>query len=65
MLVGTLKRVEGDPKPKAAATATTSASATASEAGGLGVAAYILIIVGGAAAYLAYNYLQGQQSKSS
>ncbi|QIX02137.1 hypothetical protein AMS68_007654 [Peltaster fructicola] len=65
MYVAKLKRQEGDPAPRATATATTSSSGTASESGGLGVAAYVLIIAGGALAYFAYSYMQTQQSQKA
>ncbi|KAK2761700.1 hypothetical protein FQN54_001528 [Arachnomyces sp. PD_36] len=59
LLVGKLKRVPGDPAPKVA---DPSASANqASPSGGstsLGVGLYTVVLLGGAAAYFAYNYLQ-------
>ncbi|KAF2860609.1 cytochrome b5 [Piedraia hortae CBS 480.64] len=63
MLVGELKRQPGDPSPK-----THSATATAKpppSAGGLGIGLYAFLILGGAAAYFAYQFLQGQQSNKS
>lgn len=63
--IAKLKRKDGDPAPRATASATTHSSATASESGGLGIAAYVLIIVGGALAYLAYQYTQTQQTQKA
>ena len=54
---------EGDPAPKATASTTTS-TAPKTEAGGMGVGVYALILVGGALAFFAYQYLQGAQNKS-
>ncbi|TVY85327.1 putative cytochrome b5 [Lachnellula suecica] len=60
LLVGTLKRSEADPKPKVAPiTATTS---TTQSSGGLGVSIYAIMIIGGAAAFAGYKYLQSQDA---
>ncbi|GAB7354004.1 hypothetical protein MBLNU459_g4595t1 [Dothideomycetes sp. NU459] len=56
LLVGTLKRQPGDPSPKHSAGPTSTS--TKSDAAGMGVGVYALVLVGGALAYLAYNYLQ-------
>jgi len=59
--VGDLKREPGDPKPRVAAPNSGSAGAnTSSNSGGLGVGLYALVILGGAAAFGAYKYLQGE-----
>ncbi|KAL2012290.1 hypothetical protein VTN00DRAFT_5008 [Thermoascus crustaceus] len=57
--VGTLKRQPGDPAPKAQAS--TSSSQSTSQSGGstgLGIGLYAALLVGGALAYGAYQYLQ-------
>ncbi|KAF7928141.1 uncharacterized protein EAE97_009939 [Botrytis byssoidea] len=60
LLVGTLKRMPGDPAPKAqAATAYTSSSQGES---GMGVGLYAIILIGGLAAFGAYKYMLAQQS---
>jgi hypothetical protein len=52
----------GDPEPKAQATANASSSSSSSSSG-FGVGLYAVILVGGAIAYGAYNYLQAQQTQ--
>ena len=52
----------GDPAPRAKATPSSSASSPSSSAG-FGVGLYAVILIGGAIAYGAYNYLQAQQQK--
>jgi hypothetical protein len=49
---------EGDPKPKSYAQPTTSAST--SDGAGVGVGLYAIVLLGGALAFGAYKYLQGQ-----
>ncbi|TVY19048.1 putative cytochrome b5 [Lachnellula arida] len=61
LLVGTLKRQPGDPKPKAPTTTTTSSTQAGT---GLGLGLYAIILVGGAAAFGAYKYIESQQSKA-
>ncbi|KKK21614.1 hypothetical protein P175DRAFT_0427176 [Aspergillus ochraceoroseus IBT 24754] len=56
LLVGTLKRLPGDPAP-AANTQSSSNSSGPSAAAGLGVGLYAFILIGGAVAYAAYQYL--------
>jgi cytochrome b involved in lipid metabolism len=63
LLVGSVKRLPGDPAPKAHA-ATSSSSASSSSSGGFGVGLYAVILIGGAIAYGAYNYLQAQQQQA-
>ncbi|KAK3051718.1 hypothetical protein LTR09_007018 [Extremus antarcticus] len=65
MLIGNLKRQEGDPKPKTSTTTSSSSSAATSSAGGLGVGVYALILVGGALAFFAYQYLQSSSQQKS
>ncbi|KAL4919894.1 cytochrome b5-like heme/steroid binding domain-containing protein [Aspergillus aurantiobrunneus] len=57
LLVGSVKRLPGDPAPKAHAQPSTDASSSSSNTG-LGVGLYAIILIGGAAAYAAYQYLQ-------
>ncbi|KAJ5089866.1 hypothetical protein N7532_008550 [Penicillium argentinense] len=60
LLVGSVKRMPGDPEPKPqASTATSSSSSSGST--GFGVGLYAIILIGGAIAYGAYNYLEAQQ----
>ncbi|GAB7362615.1 hypothetical protein MBLNU230_g2927t1 [Neophaeotheca triangularis] len=59
MLIGNLKRVDGDPPAKNSAAASTSSASkpAASEAGGMGVGLYAAIIGGGALAFAAFKFL--------
>jgi len=59
LLVGTLKRQPGDPKPKVAAANSTSTPASGGSTG-MGIGLYAVILIGGAAAYGAYQYIQSQ-----
>ncbi|KAK8195876.1 hypothetical protein M8818_007027 [Zalaria obscura] len=61
MLVAKLKRVDGDPAPKSSAQPT--AAGTKDAATGFGIATYALILVGGALAFAAYQYLQAQSEQ--
>ncbi|KAE8374664.1 cytochrome b5-like heme/steroid binding domain-containing protein [Aspergillus bertholletiae] len=56
LLVGNLKRVPGDPAPRAQSQTATSTSSSSGSAG-LGVGLYAFLVLGGAAAYFAYQYL--------
>ncbi|RDL37187.1 Cytochrome b5 [Venustampulla echinocandica] len=62
LLVGTLKRQAGDPKPKIAPVASTTSSSSSST--GLGVGLYAVVLIGGAAAYFAYQYMQSQEAQA-
>ncbi|KAJ5105418.1 hypothetical protein NUU61_002765 [Penicillium alfredii] len=62
LLVGTVKRMPGDPEPRAQA-ATTTSSSSSTDAAGFGVGLYAVVLIGGALAYGAYNYLQAQQQQ--
>ncbi|CAK3953418.1 cytochrome b5 [Lecanosticta acicola] len=66
LLVGNLKRQEGDPAPKTATQQVSEIRKTSSSSsgGGLGVGVYGVIVVGAALAYFAYQYLQQQGQKS-
>lgn len=63
LLVGSLKRVEGDPAPKKAATDKIAAGPGGNDTSGFGVGLYAIILVGGLAAYFAYTFLQSKDSK--
>jgi cytochrome b involved in lipid metabolism len=64
LLVGDLKRVAGDPAPKIGATDKIAAGPGGRDAGtGMGVAMYVVLLVGAAAAYFGYTYMQSQDSK--
>jgi len=58
LLIGKLKRVEGDPKPKIQQT---QASSSTSSSSGFGLGLYAIILLGGAAAFAAYKYTQSQE----
>jgi len=62
LLVGSVKRMPGDPEPKANPSAS-SASSSSSSSGGFGVGLYAFILVGGALAYGVYNYLEAQKQQ--
>ncbi|KAJ6028608.1 hypothetical protein N7540_004184 [Penicillium herquei] len=62
LLVGTVKRMPGDPQPKAAAAASSSSSSSSGSAG-FGVGLYGIILIGGAIAYGVYNYLEAQKQQ--
>ncbi|KAJ6073065.1 hypothetical protein N7467_011150 [Penicillium canescens] len=63
LLVGTVKRVPGDPEPQSHAAPASSSSTSSSSTAGFGVGLYAVILIGGAVAYGAYNYLQAQQQQ--
>ncbi|OGE48904.1 hypothetical protein PENARI_c025G00215 [Penicillium arizonense] len=63
LLVGTVKRVPGDPEPQSKAAPASSSSSSSSSTAGFGVGLYAVILIGGAIAYGAYNYLQAQQQQ--
>lgn len=61
LLVGKLKREEGDPKPKVAGTDKINAGPSKSGAdSGFGVGLYAVLLVGGLTAYFAYSFLQSK-----
>ena len=62
LLVGKLKRVEGDPAPKTAATDKISAGPNPSGGSetGFGVTLYAILLLGGLLAFGAYQYVQSQ-----
>ena len=63
--VGSLKRVEGDPKPKTGATDKIAAGPGGGSGGdlGSGVVLYAVILLGGALAFGLWKYMQSQDSK--
>jgi len=63
LLVGTLKRVPGDPSPKTHAAPATTTASTPSGNAGLGVGLYAVLVIGGAAAFGAYKYLEANKQK--
>ncbi|CAI6331721.1 unnamed protein product [Periconia digitata] len=58
LLVGNLKREDGDPKPKSVGASTATTATTDSASAGVGL--YAIILVGGILAFLAYKFLQSQ-----
>ncbi|EED23361.1 cytochrome b5, putative [Talaromyces stipitatus ATCC 10500] len=60
--IGVLKRQPGDPAPKTT-TASSSGSSSNASSGGLGLGLYAFILLGAAAAYGAYQYLQLNSQK--
>ncbi|RYP84887.1 hypothetical protein DL769_001081 [Monosporascus sp. CRB-8-3] len=63
LVVGKLKRQPGDPKPKANQPSLSPQANT--ESAGLGTMLYAIILIGGLAAFGAYQYLQSQQDKTA
>ncbi|KAF2123931.1 cytochrome b5 [Dothidotthia symphoricarpi CBS 119687] len=62
LLVGTLKRQDGDPKPKSYAAP--GSTTTATDGATTGVGLYAVILVGGALAFGAFKYLQAKSAES-
>jgi cytochrome b involved in lipid metabolism len=58
LLVGKLKRQDGDPKPKSYAQP--GASSSTADGASTGVGLYAIILIGGALAFGAWKYLQAQ-----
>ncbi|KAI9926770.1 hypothetical protein ASPWEDRAFT_177220 [Aspergillus wentii DTO 134E9] len=58
LFVGNVKRMPGDPEPKAHAQPAAGSSSSSSDSGFSSVALYAILLIGGAAAYGAYQYLQ-------
>ena len=65
LIVGTLKRVDGDPAPKTGGTDKVSAGPSGSSGSetGFGVMMYAVLLVGGLVAFGAYQYMQSQDGK--
>ena len=55
----------GDPEPKAHKPGAVAPAASTGDATGLGIGVYAIVVIGGAAAYFAYNYLQAQQAQQA
>lgn len=53
----------GDPTPKAPKPGAVTPAASTGDATGLGIGVYAIVLIGGAAAYFAYQYLQAQQEQ--
>ncbi|KAF2848678.1 cytochrome b5 [Plenodomus tracheiphilus IPT5] len=62
MLVGTLKRQDGDPKPKNYGAASGS-TVTATDGASTGVGLYAIILLGGALAFAAYTLMNKQSAE--
>jgi len=62
LIIGTLKRLPGDPAPKITQLNSTSLASSSSSGGGIGL--YAVILVGAAAAFGAYKYMQTQQGQA-
>ncbi|EKG11486.1 Major facilitator superfamily [Macrophomina phaseolina MS6] len=62
LLVGKLKRQAGDPEPKSHAAP--SSSNKAPDAAGFGIGLYAVLLLGGALAFGAYQYLQANAEKT-
>lgn len=64
LLVGKLKRVAGDPAPKTGGTDKIAAGPGKSGGDtGSGIALYAFLVVGAVVAYVAYGYVQSQDTK--
>ncbi|CAK7265784.1 hypothetical protein SEPCBS57363_001761 [Sporothrix epigloea] len=63
MFAGNLKRQAGDPSPTAQSGAVAPKAQT--DAAGFGIGLYAFVAIGGAIAYLGFQYLQRQQQQQS
>ncbi|KAB2569051.1 Major facilitator superfamily [Lasiodiplodia theobromae] len=61
LLVGKLKRQPGDPEPKSHSSP--SSGGNSPDAAGFGIGLYAVLLVGGALAFAAYQYLQANAEK--
>lgn len=61
-LINLVSLQAGDPTPKAPKPGAVTPAASTGDATGLGIGVYAIVLIGGAAAYFAYNYLQAQQA---
>ncbi|KAJ8063267.1 hypothetical protein OCU04_008498 [Sclerotinia nivalis] len=59
LLIGTLKRVSGDPAPKVQTT--TASTSSSQDETGMGIGLYAIILIGGFAAFSAYKYMLTQE----
>jgi len=60
LLVGKLKRKDGDPKPSTAVNSSGAIHTSTTSSSGIGIGLYVAILVGGVAAFGAWKYLQMQ-----
>ncbi|EHA50730.1 hypothetical protein MCOR27_006984 [Pyricularia oryzae] len=65
LLVGKLERKAGDPTPKTHNSGSLAPQAQTGAASGMGIGLYAVILIGGLAAYAAYQYLQQQQQQTA
>ncbi|TKA52375.1 putative cytochrome b5 [Friedmanniomyces simplex] len=66
LLIGNLKRQAGDPSPSTSAPSSTPGRPqSATDSAGLGIGIYALILVGGALAFFAYQYLASNSQNKS
>ncbi|KAJ5495734.1 cytochrome b5 [Penicillium diatomitis] len=61
LLVGSVKRMPGDPAPKAQASTSSSSASASSSSGSLGVGLYAVVVLGSLIAYGAFHYVNSQQ----
>ncbi|KAG6023193.1 hypothetical protein E4U41_002082 [Claviceps citrina] len=59
--VGVLKRQPGDPAPKSSTPAASGSSSSNSDSTGFGIGVYLILLVGGALGYFAFQYLAQQE----
>ncbi|GAO14579.1 uncharacterized protein UV8b_05358 [Ustilaginoidea virens] len=59
--VGVLKRQPGDPAPKTSAHTTSTSSQGGSDNTGLGIGIYLILLIGGALGYFAFQYMAKQE----
>jgi len=64
LLVGTLKRKPGDPEPKSHSVPTAGGASSSSGGAGMGVGLYVLLLLGGVAAFGAYKYMEANKDKA-
>lgn len=64
LLVGTLKRGANDPPAKPQQTTTSQTGTGSAGQANMGVGLYAVILIGGALAFFAYQYLQQNQQKA-
>jgi cytochrome b involved in lipid metabolism len=62
LLVGSLKRMPGDPEPNKPQYAAATSNSTKSDSSGLGIGAYAFILIGGILAYVGYQYTQNREA---
>ncbi|KAB8072234.1 cytochrome b5-like heme/steroid binding domain-containing protein [Aspergillus leporis] len=65
LVVGNLKRMPGDPAPRSHAQTSSTNSSSSNGSSGLGVGLYVFLLIGGAVAYGAYQYLNAAAANES